>query len=198
MVESVAEAANVGAHGAAYLKRVPEFAVTAIGRDRTGIVAAISGAILDLEGNIEDSQMSILRGHFAVMLVIRLPKGSAGEELQARLSAVRDELGLEAVAVNPIDDLAATAARPSHAITVYGADRPGIVHGVSAALTEHGVNITGLETRLTGPADSPLYLMIIEAAIGEASEATFSEALRTVAEESEVEVSVRPIEADVL
>ena len=37
------------------------FAVTAIGRDRPGIVAAISEALLELKGTIEDSQMSILR-----------------------------------------------------------------------------------------------------------------------------------------
>ena len=49
-------------------------------------------------------------------------------------------------------------------ITVYGADHPGIVHAVSAALAERGVNITGLETRLAGAADSPLYVMIIEVA----------------------------------
>ena len=55
------------------LRAMPEFAVTAIGRDRPGIVAAISGALLELEGNVEDSQMSILRGHFAVMLIVRLP-----------------------------------------------------------------------------------------------------------------------------
>ena len=53
---------------------MPEFAVTAIGRDRPGIVAAISAALLELDGNIEDSQMSILRGHFAVMLIVKLPE----------------------------------------------------------------------------------------------------------------------------
>ncbi len=38
-----------------------DYAVTAIGRDRSGIVAALSRALLELHGNIEDSQMSILR-----------------------------------------------------------------------------------------------------------------------------------------
>jgi predicted amino acid-binding ACT domain protein len=45
------------------LRRVPEFAVTATGRDRPGIVAAISEALLAVQGNTEDSQMSILGGH---------------------------------------------------------------------------------------------------------------------------------------
>jgi predicted amino acid-binding ACT domain protein len=37
---------------------MPEFAATAIGRDRPGIVAAISEALLALQGNIEDSLFS--------------------------------------------------------------------------------------------------------------------------------------------
>ena len=68
---------------------MPEFAVTAIGRDRPGIVAAISGALLELEGNIEDSQMSILRGHFAVMLIVKLPEAVDAGDLEARLERVR-------------------------------------------------------------------------------------------------------------
>jgi glycine cleavage system transcriptional repressor len=180
------------------LRAMPEFAVTAIGRDRPGIVAAVSGALLELSGNVEDSQMSILRGHFAVMLIVRLPDPVDEPELEARLGRVRQELDLEAIAVNRVDDLGVGAARPSHVITVYGADHPGIVHAVSAALAGRGVNITGLETRLAGADDSPLYVMIIEAAVPEASGPDLEAALRRVADEAEVEVSMRPLAADAL
>jgi glycine cleavage system transcriptional repressor len=177
---------------------VPEFAVTAIGRDRPGIVAAISEALLELEGNIEDSQMSILRGHFAVMLIVKLPDPVEAAELEGRLERVRRELDLEAITMNPVDDLGVAAARASHVITVYGADHPGIVHAVSAALAERGVNVTGLETRLAGGANSPLYVMIIEVAIREASEPDLEAALTEVAGEAKVEVSMRPLAADAL
>jgi glycine cleavage system transcriptional repressor len=46
------------------------FAVTAIGADRPGIVAAVSNVLLDHEGNIEDSQMTILCGRFTMMLIV--------------------------------------------------------------------------------------------------------------------------------
>jgi glycine cleavage system transcriptional repressor len=177
---------------------MPEFAVTAIGRDRPGIVAAISKALLDLKGNIEDSQMSILRGHFAVMLIVKLPEAVKADDLDGRLQRVRGELELEAVAVNRVDDLGVGAARPSHVITVYGADHPGIVHAVSAALADRGVNITGLETRLAGAAGSPLYVMIIEVGIQGASEPDLETALSEVADQVEVEVSMRPLAAEAL
>jgi glycine cleavage system transcriptional repressor len=177
---------------------MPEFAVTAIGRDRPGIVAAISGALLELQGNIEDSQMSILRGHFAVMLIVKVPDEVDDARLEASLGPVRSELGLEAVAVNRIDDLGGPAAPPSHVISVYGADHPGIVHAVTNALAQGRVNVTGLETRLAGESRSPIYVMTIEAALTEANEAAVEAALREVADEAGVEVSIRPLESEAL
>lgn len=176
---------------------MPDFAVTAIGQDRPGIVAAISGALFELGGNIEDSQMSILGGHFAVMLIVRVPPSVSREELAERLGAVRDRLGLEAITFNDVGELPAGAPQPSHVLSVYGSDHPGIVHSVTAALAERGVNITDLETRITG-GDEPLYAMIMEVALGDATAATIEEALREVAGRERLEVSLRPIDADAL
>jgi glycine cleavage system transcriptional repressor len=177
---------------------VTEFAVTAIGRDRPGIVAAVSSALLELEGNIEDSQMSILRGHFAVMLIVRVPDPISAEELADHLGPVRDQLGLEAITCNPIDELEAVMDPATHVVTVYGADHPGIVNAISNALAELDVNITDLETRLTGPDDNPLYTMVIEVAVGDADVGAVQASLRAVAEREAVEFSLRPLEAEPL
>jgi glycine cleavage system transcriptional repressor len=177
---------------------MPEYAVTAIGRDRPGIVAAISRSLLELDGNIEDSQMSILRGHFAVMLIVGVPDGTSEEALAASLGAVRDELELEAVTFKGVDELAGPAARASHVITVYGADHPGIVSAVSSVLADNGTNITDLETRLAGSEETPLYVMLIEVSLGDADAAQLDEALQRTGEESQVEISLRELEADPL
>lgn len=177
---------------------MPEFAVSAIGRDRPGIVAAISEALLELEGNIEDSQMSILRGHFAVMLIVGVPEQTDPRELEERLGRVREHLGLEALAVNRIDELAEPPSHPSHVITVYGADHPGIVHAVSSALAEHGVNITGVETRLAGASDSPLYVMTLEVVLGDVPESQLGQTLREAGDRAEVEVSMRQLDVEAL
>jgi glycine cleavage system transcriptional repressor len=175
-----------------------DYAVTAIGRDRPGIVAAISNALLDLDGNIEDSQMSILRGHFAVMLIVHVPGGVDEEDLATRLGGVRDELGLEAITFNPLDQLAGSAPTPTHVLTVYGADHPGIVAGISATLAELGVNITDLETRLAAETGAPLYLMVMELALGDVSASKVEDALRGTASRAQVEFSLRELEADAL
>ena len=172
--------------------------MTAIGRDRPGIVAAISGALLDVEGNIEDSQMSILRGHFAVMLIVQVPDPVDRGELERRLDEVRGALGLEAIAINEVEEVAGDAARPSHVLTVYGADHPGIVHAVTAVLAERSVNITDLETRLSGTPEAPLYVMMMELALGNSVEAEVEDALRGAGEEAAVEVSLRPLQVEAL
>jgi glycine cleavage system transcriptional repressor len=174
------------------------YALSAIGRDRPGIVAAITRVLLDLEGNVEDSQMSILRGHFAVMLIVSLPESVAREELERRVGEVRDELGLEAVAVSEVDELADTAPAATHVLTVYGADHPGIVHSVSSALAERSVSITGLETRLAGTEDSPIYVMLMELAAGEADQGELGKALSAIGEREGLDVSLRELSADAL
>jgi len=197
-------------------------AVSAIGRDRPGIVAAVTRILLDLGANIEDSQMAILRGHFSMMLVVALPENAetdAGDDRLARLreqlAGVGDELGLEAISAGPIADLegngagtgvataaggagagggaAGTGSSPSHILTVYGADHPGIVHTVSAALAKREISITGLETKLAGDAE-PLYVMSIEIAAAGADATELREALEATAAEAGLELSLRELE----
>ncbi len=144
-------------------------AVTAIGRDRPGIVAAITGALLESGGNVDDSQMSILHGHFAVMLIVSVPGIDAGDEaaldsLRDRLSAVGREFGLGGITISPVSRLD-RGAGPTHVLTVYGADRPGIVHDTARILAARAINITDLRTRRTGDPDSPLYTLMVEIAV---------------------------------
>ena len=175
-----------------------ELALTAIGRDRPGIVAAISAALLELGGNVEDSQMSILRGHFAVMLLVGVPGERSRDEVAARMEAVREELALEAIAVEEVEELTGPPPAPSHVLTVYGADRPGIVHDVSAALARLGVNVTDLETRLTGGEASPVYVMMLELALGDSSAEAVERALASESGAEGLEISLRELGAEAL
>jgi len=50
------------------------YILSAIGKDRPGIVADVSEVIYECGGNIEDSSMTLLRNHFALLLLF-LPKG---------------------------------------------------------------------------------------------------------------------------
>ena len=169
------------------------FALAAIGKDRPGIVAAIASVLLEAGCNLEDSSMSLLRGNFAVMLVFSAPDEASVDSLTAALEPASRELGITC-SVLEIDDLAETPA-PTHVITVYGSDKPGILDRVSHALADAGGNVTNLSSRLIGT-DVPVYVLTIEAEIDAAGE--LAAALEVLAAEVGVEVSLTPYDADVL
>jgi glycine cleavage system transcriptional repressor len=174
------------------------FAVSAVGRDRPGIVAAVSEALLAHRANIEDSQMAILRGHFAMMLIVSAEPEADPEALARDLRATADKLGLDAMSVSEISEADPAAEPvPSHLVSVYGADHPGIVHAVSSALAGLDVTITDLETRLAGA--GAVYAMQLEVALPEGADpAVVQRALEAVAGAQRVEVAFRALEHDTL
>ena len=177
-------------------------ALSAIGRDRPGIVAAVSRVLLDHGVNVEDSQMTILRGHFTMMLVVAAREGGDVEALRSDLDRVRDELDLEALLLSPLVELdPAEEPVPTHMVTLYGADHPGIVHAATNALAELGVDITDLTTKLAGEGGDapPIYALMMEVAPPPGvDEAALRGALDTVAAEQGVEVALRQLDSEVL
>jgi glycine cleavage system transcriptional repressor len=175
------------------------FALTAVGRDRPGIVAGITAVLLAHDVNVEDSQMTILRGHFTMMLIVAAGEQVDDAALAADLRAVGEELELELLTIGAVDELAtADEPEPSHIVSVYGVDHPGIVHAVSSALAERGITITDLTTRLVTESDEPLYALMMEVAIPADAVAEVTDALTTAGTEQGVEVTVRRLEADAL
>lgn len=178
---------------------VPSLAVTAIGVDRPGIVAAVTGALVDHGCNLEDTSMSILRGQFAMVLIVAAPDGLEPATLEEALTegAATSDL---VVAVRAVHDSAAGVHDDGErwTVVVYGADHPGIVHGVANVLAELDVNIVDLTTRVTGD-DHPIYAMVMEVALPDGlSGATLDDRLAAAAADLGVDCSVHPSEADIL
>jgi glycine cleavage system transcriptional repressor len=174
---------------------VAHFALSAIGRDRPGIVAGVAGTLLEHDVNIEDSQMAILRGHFTMTLIVSAPELVDLPELRADLERTRERLGLDAITVSRVTDTPPDESGPSHIVTVYGADHPGLVHAVAAELAHLHVNITDLNTRLVDQAGEPLYVMMLEVAVPpELAEDDLRSGLEAVGKEQDVEVSLRQLD----
>lgn len=180
------------------------YALSAVGRDQPGIVAAVTAVLLGHALNIEDSQATILRGHFTMMLVVAATDDADADALRTDLDAVRKRLELEALTLSELAELdPADRPAPSHIVTVYGADHPGIVHAATTALAERGIDITDLTTKLAGDRDgdteNPLYALMMEVALPPGTDAgELRAALERVAGEQGVEVSLRPLERDVI
>lgn len=164
------------------------FAVTAIGADRPGIVAALTGALRDLGGNLEDVSSTILRGHFAMMFVVDAPAEADADAVRAGLEEAAGPLDVQVHVAN-VEAGVPERPRPTHAMTAYGSDRPGIVAGLASLLADLGVNITDLSCRRTA-GDAPIYAMVAELAVPAGSDLEGLEAaVRTAARELDVDVS---------
>jgi glycine cleavage system transcriptional repressor len=168
-------------------------AVTVLGHDRPGIIAETTAALADLGLNLEDSTMTLLRGHFAFMLIC---SGSATQDDVASALAPLTEDGSLDVSVRqvqPEPDHAPTGA--GHQLVVHGGDRAGIVSALTGVIAEAGGNVTDLTTRLSGA----LYVLIAEVDLpAEVDVAAVGERLRSVAAQLDVEAALRPVDPDLL
>ena len=178
---------------------MPHFALSAVGADRPGIVAAVTGALVEHGCNLEDTSMSILRGHFAMMLVLAGPEGLDAATLEEALAPTAAGLEL-VVAVRQIDDeVPSSPEGEAWAVAVYGADRPGIVYRVAGLLAERGVNIVDLSTRVIGSEERPVYAMLLDVTLPDGVDPAALDAdLAGLAADVGVECTLHPADADVL
>ena len=168
-------------------------AITVLGHDRPGIIAETTRVLADLGLNLEDSTMTLLRGHFAMTLVC------AGETASADVEAALAPLGADgtltvAVREVPQEGQDAVVGAP-YVLSVHGGDRPGIVSRVAGAVARGGGNIPDLTTRLAGD----LYVLVAEVDLPAAVDVdALQMSLRTAAAELGVDVALREVESDEL
>jgi glycine cleavage system transcriptional repressor len=178
---------------------VSRFSVAAIGADRPGIVAAVTGVLVERNCNIEDTAMAILGGHFSMMLVVSGPTDLDAPSLEAALTPVANELHLVTM-VRPIDAAVGVPdAGAMWTVNVHGADHPGIVHGIAQALADLRVNVVDLATRVVPGESGPAYVMVLDVTLPDGLAAdTFEAALTRVGEELGVICRAHESDADIL
>ena len=175
-------------------------ALSAIGRDRPGIVAALSRVLFEKGCNLEDSSMTRLKGDFAVLLLLSLPEGLTPDGLRAALDpAVRDwNLALTLRPLAP-GEMEPSPTGDPYTLVVYGLDHPGIVHRVTRAAADRGLNITDLRTHVTEGTGAPLYSLVVDLeSPGKGAAEAFQADLEALKKELQVEVTFHPAETDEL
>ncbi len=131
-------------------------AITVLGHDRPGIIAETTQRLAGLGLNLEDSSMTLLRGHFAMTLVCA---GSATRtDVEAALAGLTDGDRLTVTVREVPEEHPQRSSGSGWVLTVHGGDRPGIVSALVAEVAAVGGNITDLTTRLAGD----LYLLLAE------------------------------------
>lgn len=172
------------------------FALSAIGRDRPGIVADLAELIYECDCNLEDSSMTILGSEFAVLLLLT----GEGSDVEQRLSSACKRVEWEkrlTVFFRPLEGAptsygSAHRARPYELVAV-GVDKSGIVARVARCLASHAVNVTQLITasRPEPETGTPIYSMKIQLDMPqETDEAELRRQLDAVAVDLNVDISL--------
>ena len=165
------------------------YILSVVGKDRPGIVSHVTAALYEGGCDLGETSMIRLGDSFTIMMMVR--HDGTVKSLQNLLATVAESMGLH-VHVDKMDGHLHRHVDPDVHITVYGADRPGIVAHVTGALAEAGLNIVNLDSDVGGTEEQPIYIMHIDGVAGEGI-AALESALQIVVKEG-VEAKLTPID----
>ncbi len=176
------------------------FFLHALGRDRPGIVAALAEALARSGANLEDSRMTILQGWFAVMLVLDAGALEDARLLERALEAPATAFDLT-VGVRRLErePVGSPTGGEVVAVSVHGADHPGIVAQVAGEIARAGGNVVDLASRRVEGTSGSTYVLLLSVEL--APQKTLEELrarLTPVAEAAGVVCTVSLAEAEVL
>jgi glycine cleavage system regulatory protein len=120
--------------------------VALVGRDRPGLVNAVSEVVTAAGGNWLDTRMASLAGQFAGIVLVSVPVAKAAALVASLKGLEAQGLQLLVEKASPPD---APTSGPTLSLELVGHDRPGIVRDLSRALAADQVSIVELETERT-------------------------------------------------
>jgi len=130
-----------------------------VGKDQPGIVAQVTRALFENEANLGEASMQRIGGHFAIMLM--LSSDHSQDELTNKIQTVADELKLT-MHMDPFDGELHQHVDADVCVSLYGADRTGIVATATEKLAAAGLHILALNTDVGGTVEDPIFVMEIE------------------------------------
>jgi glycine cleavage system transcriptional repressor len=121
-----------------------QLVIAAVGRDRPGLVDALSGWIMDSGCNIADSRMTVLGGEFAVLLLVE-GKWNSLAKLEDQREQLQTALGMN-ISLKRTEPKPPGGAFLPYAVDVVALDHPGIVHSLASFFSQRSINIQDLAT----------------------------------------------------
>jgi len=121
-----------------------QLVISAIGSDRPGIVNELSQLIVQNNGNIDDSRMTVLGGEFAIILLISATAGEL-DKIEQILNQQAASLKLNIISKRTTDD-ALPEKRMPYIVEVLAMDNPGIVYKLADFFSSQDINIQSMQT----------------------------------------------------
>lgn len=137
--------------------------LSAIGRDRTGVVQDISKVILGCGGNIEESRMTTLGSEFAVLMLV-----SGNWHTLSRLEKGLDKLsggGDLSFSIRKTGERAVREDCMPYAVDVVSLDQQGIVFGLANFFASRDIEIADVATRQYSAAHTGAPMFAVQMAV---------------------------------
>lgn len=171
--------------------------ISAIGKDRPGIIAAVTRILFYRGYNIEDTTSTILEDHFAMLFIVTAPLAVDIAELSAVIEDYLRDYAMH-VDIHEIETKKETiqgSGTPA-LIAVSGLDKTGIVFHIAEYLANKSINIAQLSTkRLSRDTHETLFLMNLEVDLPTNITIENVQAdLLALAEKEHIEIHVEPLE----
>ncbi len=167
--------------------------LTAMGKDRIGIVEDLTDILESWACNNEESKMSVLGDQFAVILLLTGPEDKVAD-LTAGKESWEDVSDLQ-IQIRETTGAAPAKSGLSYLVETVSLDSPGIVHAVTQVLRDFHINIEELDTETTSApfTGSPMFLMRLRVIIPEhVSPAAVREALHKTAFSRDLDIKFEP------
>ena len=123
-----------------------DYVLTVMSRDRVGIVAGVTEAILELGGNIDAISQTVLRGYFTIIITLQfdedVPHQKLKQTVQDKGAPGELEVSVKERTVKDPEPVVAEGER--FVLTITGPDQKGIVKRITAYLAGRNINIDDL------------------------------------------------------
>lgn len=126
-----------------------QLVISAIGSDRPGIVNELSQLIVQNNGNIDDSRMTVLGGEFAIILLISATNQEL-DSIEQLLKQQASNLELSIITKQTSEQLLSekklNEKKIPYIVEVLAMDNPGIVYKLADFFSSREINIQSLQT----------------------------------------------------
>jgi len=124
------------------------FLISIMGRDRVGVVSAVTNYLFETGANLADSAYAVLGEGFEFSCVAEFSAGSSAEELENGLGALEAIEGARITVTRfPFELQRRESGEITHVVEITGGDRPGLVSRMSDVLVAYGANIVRMSSR---------------------------------------------------
>jgi len=138
--------------------------ISVLGKDRPGIIAAVTHILFEQDCNIENVSQTILQNEFSGIFIVGVPKTLSEGDLHRHLDAGLSPMALHVYEkrLSEINGSQTAVESEPFVVVTKGPDRKGLVASITAIMAAHRVNVTNLQAVFKGGDDPNANIMIYE------------------------------------